>query len=353
MAHGNNSRAEELKFMARFLTNPLLLLLAFEAEPNGGSVTLEGINFEWGNVSGLISALKNRELYTHESKFLDLNPKHIYHLDNLSSHQERSIIETFNIRPEALSFQTNKADVLLVNMANQVTYVSVKDEMGLTKLGQVANKEYGSARLTGGFTAIELDRFHYPDDISYGDTWLEEEQWKKLSLKDRKCAFLKRQHPHEWDLIVEDGLSAAYECLNEFATKIRDDRNSICQFILLTLVGQSVSQESFFIVFGSQIIDIQRLLGNIKTLDFEVRSEQYVSQGKKHKKSLIIWLEFPTRKYCLTKIEPAFDGGFDIKASQTKGIQYYFQHWPTKTSSKELVSEEIYDFKQFLLDVSQ
>ena len=125
MAHGNNSRAEELKFMARFLTNPLLLLLAFEAEPNGGSATLEGINFEWGNVSGLISALKTRELYTHESKFLDLNPKHIYHLDNLSSHQERSIIEKFDIKSEALSFQTNKADVLLVNQAKQVTYVSI------------------------------------------------------------------------------------------------------------------------------------------------------------------------------------------------------------------------------------
>ena len=353
MAHGNNSRAEELKFMARFLTNPHRLLLAFEAEPNGGSVSLEGINFEWGNISGLISLLKTWHIHTHESKFLDLNPKHIYHLDNLSSNQEQSITKTFDIGPAALSFQTNKADILLVDSAKKVTYISIKDELGLTKLGQVANKEYGAARLTGGFTAIELDRFDYPDEISYRDTWLEEEQWKKIGLKDRKCAFLKRQHPREWDLIVEDGLNAAYQCLNEFAHKIRDDRNSICQFILLTLVGQSVAQESFYIVFGSQIIDIQRLLTNIKTMEFDVKSEQYISQGKMHKESLIIWLEFPNRKYCLTKIEPAFDGGFDVKASQTKGIQYYFQHWPTKMSSKKPLNEEIYDFKQFLLDVSQ
>lgn len=353
MAHSNNSRAEELKFMARFLTNPHWLLEAFEADPNGGSVTLEGINFMWGNIAGLIPALMTRQLFIHDSRFLDLNPKHIYHLDNLSSYQEQSIIETFDMSSGALSFQTNKADVLLVNSSNQVTYISIKDELGLTKLGQVANKEYGLARLTGGFTAIELDRFNYPDEFSYRDTWLEEEQWNKISLKDRKCAFLKRQYPREWDLIVEDGLSAAYQCLNEFADKIRDDRNSICQFILLTLVGQSVSKDSFYIVFGSQIIDIQQLLMNIKTIDFEVKSERYISKGKKQKESLIIWLEFPNKKYCLTKIEPAFDGGFDVKASQTKGIQYYFQHWPTKTSSKNPLAEDIYDFKQFLLDISQ
>ena len=353
MAHGNNSRAEELKFMARFLTDPQRLLFAFESEPNGGSVILEEINFEWGNISGLLSVLKTQKIYTHESKFLDLNPKYIYHLDNLSSKQEQSIIKTFDIKSEALSFQTNKADILLVDRANKVTYISIKDELGLTKLGQVANKEYGAAKLTGGFTAIELDRFDYPDEISFMDTWLEEEQWKKIGLKDRRCAFLKRQYPREWDLIVENGLNAAYQCLNEFAHKIRDDRNSICQFILLTLVGQSVAQESFYIVFGSQIIDIQRLLTNIKTINFEVKSEQYISQGKKHKESLIIWLEFPNRKYCLTKIEPAFDGGSNVKASQTKGIQYYFQHWPTKVSSEKPLNEEVYDFKQFLLDVSQ
>jgi hypothetical protein len=68
---------------------------------------------------------------------------------------------------------------------------------------------------------------------------------------------------------------------------------------------------------------------------------------------LIIWLVFPERKYCLTKIEPAFDGGYDMKASQTKGIQYYFQHWPTNSVRKSIGYEDVYDFKQFLLDISQ
>ena len=352
MAHANKSRAEELNFMARFLSNPDSLLLAFEIEPNGGCIEIEDIYFTWGNVAGLLSALNTRKLLTHEPKILDLKPKYIYHLDNLSSDQEQMIVDKFKIRIEALSFHANKADVLLIDSANQVTYISIKDELGLTKLGQVANKEYGSARLTGGFTAIEIDRFTYPDEISYKDTWLEEEQWIKIGSKDRKCAFIKRQYPTEWDFIVEESLNAAYQCLDEFAFMIRTDRNSICQFILLTLVGQSVSLENFCIVFGNEIIDIQQLLTNIKTMDFEIVSEPYISQGKKHKKSLIIWLVFPTRKYCLTKIEPAFDGGYDVTASQTKGIQYYFQHWPVKKMIPGFNDKE-FDFKQFLLDISQ
>jgi hypothetical protein len=353
MAHGNDSRAEEIKFMARFLSLPNLLIQAFEEQPNGGSVELEGINFVWGNVSGLIPALKTRPLSTHESKFLELNPKHIYHLDNLSTDQERLIVNQFNIRPEALSFQSNKADVLLIDEDNQVCYVSIKDEVGLTKLGQVANKGYGTTRLTGGFAAVDLDRFNCPVEINYQDTWLDERQWNKIGLKDRKCAYIKRKFPLEWQLVVEDSLNNAYQCLKDFALKIKEDRNNICQFILLTLVGEAVSNERFFIVFGNQIIDIQRLMENIRTLDFEVVSEPYISQGVKRKESLIIWLVFPGRKYCLTKIEPAFDGGFDVKASQTKGIQYYFQHWPIKTNSSDSSSEDVYDFKQFLLDISQ
>ena len=347
MARSKSSRAEEIKFMAGFLTQPESLIRAIEAEPKGGGEELEGINFVWGNVTNMIPSLNTRPPHTHDSKFLKLNPKYVFHLDNLSSKQQQFIVGNYNIELDSFSSRKNKADILLVDNSGQVTYISVKDEFGLTKLGQVANREYGLAKLTGGFTAIELDRFDYPEEISYLDTWLSEEQWQTIEKKDRECAFLKRQYPDEWDLIVENSLNNAYECLKEFASNIGRDRNSICQFILLTLVGQSVSHENFYIVFGNQMIDIQRLLTNIRTMDFEVKSEQYISHGKKHKESLIIWLQFPNRRYCLTKIEPAFDGGRGT-VRQTKGIQFYFQHWPQKT-----VSHEVYDFKQFLLDISQ
>ena len=353
MSHSTKSRAEELKFMARFLLTPQSLILAFETNPNGGWTELEGINFIWGNVSGLLPPLRAQVLFTHEPKLLEWKPKHIYHLDNLSKVQEKLIVQQFNIRSEALSFHSNKADVLLVDANDRIRYVSIKDQSALTKLGQVANKEYGSTKLTGGFVGVDLDHFNCPDNISYTDTWLDENQWNKIGSKDRKCAYIKRQYPIDWKLVVDKGLNAAYQCLNDFAVKIKDDKDCICQFILLTLVGASVPTDNFHIAFGSQIIDVQRLLQNVKTMEFDVTSERYVSQGNKRKESLIVWLVFPGKKYCLTKIEPAFDGGSDVRASQTKGIQYYFQHWPTKSDSVNPTDEVKYDFKQFLLDVSQ
>lgn len=354
MAHGNNSRAEELRFMAKFLSVPQSLVDAFETEPNGGSVELEGIHFVWGKVADLMPALKATPIFSHVAKFLELNPKHIYHLDYLSPSQEKLITSQFGVRPETLSFQSNKADVLLIDDHNQVVYVSIKDESGLTKLGQVANKEYGSTRLTGGFVGVDIDSFNCPDEISFADTWLNESQWEKIrGLKQRKSAYIKKQYPSEWNALVEKSLKAAYQCLTEFALKIKEDRNCICQFILLTLVGEAVGEDNFYIVFGGEIINVQKLLLNIRTLEFEVTSERFVPKGGKQKESLIIWLVFPERKYCLTKIEPAFDGGYDVKASQTKGIQYYFQHWPTNSVRKSLGYEDVYDFKQFLLDISQ
>jgi hypothetical protein len=135
--------------------------------------------------------------------------------------------------------------------------------------------------------------------------------------------------------------------------EISSDRNCISQFILLTLVGESVALENFYIVFGQNFINTEKLLKNIETMDFKVESESYSSAGIKKKESLIIWLVFPDRKYCLTKIEPAFDGGYDLRASQTKGIQYYFQQWPGKKLTTDTNKFKIYDFKQLLLDIGQ
>jgi hypothetical protein len=41
-----------------------------------------------------------------------------------------------------------------------------------------------------------------------------------------------------------------------------------------------------------------------------------------------------------------------MHASQTKGIQYYFQQWPN-TKQSEPSAKGVFGFKQFLLDISQ
>ena len=354
MARSTKSRAEELRFIAGFLENPLDLYTAFEREPRGGFAELEGIEFVWGNIAELIKNIDLEFSKKRQLRTLDVAPKHVFHLDNLSGAQQDLMMSKFDVPAKSLSFHLNKADVLLIDEHLNSIYVSVKDESAITKLGQVANKVYGSAELVGGFQGIDLSGFSCPDEILFSDTWLRVDQWEKLkNVKDQKCAYIKRQYPEDWKALVDQSLKQASNCLRVFAEKISEDRECISQFLLLTLVGASVALENFYIVFGDNKINVDRLLQNIATMDFRVESEVHLSNGKLRKESLIIWLVFPDKKYCLTKIEPAFDGGYDNTASQTKGIQYYFQQWPKKTSVENFTGTNTYDFKQLLLDVGQ
>lgn len=355
MARSKKSRAEELRFIAGFLNAPSNLVQAFRAEPSGGNAKLEGIDFVWGNVADLLTSMNTEQVSTHDAVFTSLDPKYVVHLDNLSNRQKKLMIDEYEIPSESLSFQSNKADLLLVDKNDNLIYISLKDEEKITKLSQVANKNYGSAKLVGGFSGVDLDQFQYPTEISYNDTWLTAEQWDTLRTKrkDKRCAYIKKKYPVEWRLLVDKSLEAAYQCLWDFSTCLKQDKDCISQFVLLSLVGESVAIENFYIVFGKNLINVQQLLKNIETMNFQVETETYMSSGQLHKESLIIWLVFPNRRYCLTKIEPAFDGGFDNTASQTKGIQYYFQQWPTQAATNDSDGVNAYDFKEFLLDISQ
>jgi hypothetical protein len=365
MKRSKKSRAEELRFIAGFLFEPKALFEAFEANKYGGNSELEGIKFTWGNIKDLLLDLDVSKIPRedgvlfqvplHSENLLKLDPKHIFHLDNLSADQERQLTDEFEIPIKSLSFHLNKADILIRDGNHQMHYVSVKDETAVTKLGQVANKKYGSTSLVGGFSGVDISHFNIPSKIDREDTFLDHEQWAKLqkSLKHRRCAYIKKNYPEEWCSIVDNALKAAYQCLKEFSIAISEDRNCLSQYLLLTLVGESVLLDNFYLVFGPHVINAQRLLKNIETMDYKIESEWYSSTGEKHKESLIIWLVFPDKKYCLTKIEPAFDGGTDLKASQTKGIQYYFQQWPNKKIVNNSERVAVYDFKQLLLDIGQ
>ena len=355
MSRSNKSRAEELKFMASFLASPSNLFDEFADNPLSGQVNLEGIDFEWGNIANTAKDLKTQHFESNRSKLQRLNPKYICHLDNLSKKQEEYIVNRFEISTDSLSFSKNKADLLIVNKEDKVIYVSVKDEVGNSKLGQVCNKVYGKAQLIGGFEGVDLSGFGIPKEISFEDTYLDESQWMKLGgkTKHKECAYIKRQHPEAWKSIVDNRIKASYKCLEKFSTDISNDRESLAEFLLKTLVGVAADLDNYFLSLGENLIDIHKMLTNFKNLEFEVETEWYQSNTVRQKQSLIIWIVFPDRRYGLSKIEPAFDGGYDLHASQTKGIIYYFQQWPN--SKKRNVSPNEFDlnYKNLLLDISK
>jgi hypothetical protein len=354
MARSNKSRAEELKFMASFLVSPLNLFDEFEHNPLSGQVNLEGIDFEWGNIANIAKELKTQYFESNSGKLQRLNPTYICHLDNLSKKQEEYIVNRFKISTDSLSFSKNKADLLIVNKEDKVIYVSVKDEVGDSKLGQVCNKEYGKARLVGGFEGVDLSVFGIPKEISRQDTFLEESQWLKLygKKKHKECAYVKKRHPEAWIDLVDNRIEAAYQCLEKFSADIGNDRESLAEFLLKTFVGVAADLDNYFLSLGENLIDIHKMLTNLKNLDFKVETEWYQSNTKRQKRSLIIWIVFPDRRYGLTKIEPAFDGGYDLHASQTKGIIYYFQQWPISKKNATRSNVDL-NYKNLLLDISK
>ena len=354
MARKNKSRAEELKVMASFLESPSHLMDEFELNPLSGRVTLEGIDFEWGNIATIAKELNVQNLLTNRNALLRLNPKYVCHLDNLNKKQEEYIIDKFKISTDSLSFSKNKADLLVVNNEDKIYYVSVKDDIADSKLGQVCNKEYGKAQLVGGFEGVDLSGFGIPQEIFYEDTYLDESQWAKLNgkKKHKECAYIKKNHPEAWKNIVDNRLEASYQCLEKFSADIGSDRESLAEFLLKTLVGVAADLDNYFLSLGENLIDIHKMLTNFKNLDFKVETEWYQSNTKRQKRSLIIWIVFPDRRYGLTKIEPAFDGGYDLHASQTKGIIYYFQQWPISKKNAPRSSIDL-NYKNLLLDISK
>lgn len=341
--------------MANFLEEPSHLLREFQNNPYGGRANFEGVDFEWGNISTIAKELKVEYSHTKKRSLSNLNPSYICHLDNLNKKQEDLLIGHYKISADTLSFNKNKADLFLVEKDNSIIYISVKDEVGDSKLGQVCNKVYGNAQLVGGFEGVDLSDFEIPNEIGFADTYLDESQWAKLrGKKHKECAFIKKNHPEAWKIMVDERIDASYQCLEKFSLDIGNDRESLAEFLLKTLVGIATELDNYYLSIGEDLIDVHKMLINFKNLDFEVETEWHQSNTARQKRSLIIWIVFPNRRYGLTKIEPAFDGGYDLHASQTKGIIYYFQQWPvTRKRKNTALTEFDLNYKNLLLDISK
>ena len=140
-------------------------------------------------------------------------------------------------------------------------------------------------------------------------------------------------------------MNLAYQCLEEFGKAISENKQNLIEFIKQTFIGKSNDLENYYIVLGDALVSVGRFASQLENLSFVVETEWYATDNKM---SLIVRLNIGGTRYTLTKIEPAFDGGYDIEASQSKGIQYYFQQWPDNA----IANGEL-DYKKLLLDMGK
>ena len=345
-SRAGKSRAQELEFMLGFLQNPESLITALHANPMGNGVPLEGIAFVWGDISSLLPHIKPDDSKLHSSEILGLKPQFICHLWNLSKKQ-RLFLKKIETSSGSILSEDAKADLLLVDCDKNVKYISCKDADSLAKLSQKGKKKqlYGTAELRGGITLVDLSDFHVPNSFDYQSTHLGEESFLKLEPANQKRAYIRCNYPNEWKEKVDEQLNLAYQCLEEFGKSISENKVNLLEFVQQTFIGRSHDLENYHIVFGDALISISRFMSRLENSNFIVETEWHATDNKM---SLIVRLNIEGARYTLTKIEPAFDGGYDIEASQTKGIQYYFQQWPENASANGEL-----DYKNLLLDLSK
>lgn len=337
----------ELEFMLGFLQDPDALIAEFHAYPAGTGVLLEGIVFVWGNISSLLPHMKPGRSKIHSAEILGLDPQFICHLWNLSEKQRRSLKKKVKTSSGSVFSEDAKSDLLLVNRDGDVKYISCKDAASLAKLSQKgkASQLYGTAELRGGITLVDLSRFHVPDIFDYRSTQLSEDKFLKLEPANRKRAYIRSNYPDEWKKTVDAQLDLAYQCLEEFGASIGQNKDNLVEFVKQTFIGKSGDLENYYIVFGDSLVNVSRFINGLENSNFVVETEWYATDNKM---SLIVRLKIGEKTYTLTKIEPAFDGGYDEDASQSKGIQYYFQQWPDDASANGEL-----DYKDLLLDLSK
>ncbi len=319
------SRSKEISIIFSFFKNPKLLLDFIKENPNGAKFTLENITVEYGKIQGLIKDLDSNEKMDRP---FDINPNYIGHIDNLNNEKKKLIEKKFNLEKDSLSSKTSKVDLLIIDNNKDIFYISYKDET-TTKLGQLSKtNSYGKAELCGSFDSFNIIKMfsnRIPQNLKFSDTSLTDIQFSKLNEKDKKLAFIKKSFPKEWYKIWNEELNNAYIQLEKFGKVLKDDKDSLIEFIKYTFSGNQKDLENFYLVFGKKSFKFSKILKKLKEIDLYVNSKIYESE--KGKKSLLVSIKIKNQIYGLTKIEPSFDGLRD-NVSQTKGIIFYFQDYP-------------------------
>ena len=88
-SRATKSRAQELQFMLGYLDEPSMLLQALQLQPDGGSITLEGICFEWGKIGKFLQDITLDDYQKHVGEVLALNPQYVCHRTQLTTDQKK------------------------------------------------------------------------------------------------------------------------------------------------------------------------------------------------------------------------------------------------------------------------
>ena len=340
----NVARAKEFDLIFSFLSSPGVLYKYITQNKKGGICRTDGLDVEFGKVSQYFEHL-NKSTIENPFQFI---PTYCCHLDRISANRKRLIEKNYNLTPGCISTKEVKADLFFVAKDNTPYFVSVKDIETPSKLGQVsAATSYGSARLKGGLGDLVLPKHKIPENIDFRDTALTEDQFKKITKRNREYAFFKNNFNGEWLQLIEPIEETAQIQLKKFTDTIKKDKSSLIEFIGKTLAGNLRKSSDFYILLGERKVQITKFLSALDSLNVQVEIEPHPTP-KSDKASLIIWLIVQNTKYCLTKIEISFDGK-DLCStrnrgiSQVKGIIYYFQQHLNNGNH----------YKKLLLDIGQ
>jgi hypothetical protein len=329
------SRAKEFDLVFGFLDSPEKLAYQISRSPKGGTLKLEGIDFEYGNVKRLAEHLDA----SAPTMPFGFKAKYVCHLDGLQASRKRAIEQEFGLDTGSISSQDSKADLLVIDRSGKHYFLSVKDPEKPSKLGQKSGSvSYGKANLHGGLLGTTLDELNIPSSLSFRDTNLTQDQFGKLSRANQIFAFFKKQHPSEWENIVAASESRALDEIRKFCTVLKDDKDSLISFISETLGGNLKIDPDFYIVFGDRFVNLALVLQKLKDNKLFVTLEEYNPRGKC---SIIVRITVSNKTYCLTKIEPSFEGK-KTSVSQVKGIIYHFQQYEDVDNSwKKLIFDVV------------
>jgi hypothetical protein len=325
------SRAKEFDLVFSFLKAPKSLSSFIQSNPKGGRPEIEGITFEYGDITRHLKYLNPSKL---KNPF-DIVPKFVCHLDNVNADRKREIEKVFDLPPKSISSHQVKADLLFVDQAGNPFYISVKDIDEPSKLGQVSREiQYGRASLRGGLNGVNLPQDLVPTQITYRQTSLTAKRFNNLTVADQRFSYFKKNHKADWKIIVDESKRHALEQARQFAQVLKDDRESLIEFLGTTLAGNLQRSSDFYLLFGNKVVNFTDAMRVLKTKSFEIEIEEH---RPRLKTSLIVWLIDEQKRYGITKIEPSFEGE-GVNVDQTKGIIFHFQqHGDNKNSYKDLL----------------
>ena len=330
------SRAKEFDIILGSVSTPSLLLAEMKQTLLGASIELDGVEVEFGDIRNVITYLK-----PHQAIFpFHVQPKYVVHLDSVSRARRQQLEIKYGIPSGGLTARVRRADVLIVSIDGKKFLLSVKDSDSQAKLGQVSTStRYGRGSLIGGLAGFIEPNVKIPRYFSYADTALTSEAFSKLKGQDPKFAYVKKNYPDLWADAVAQTKERAIESICALGRVFTKDKDSLITFMEKVMAGNLADSPDFYILFGTMPVNFQAAMQKLKSMKFNVTSEIYETNNKT---SVLIYIELQGKKYCVTKIEPSFDGE-RVDKSQSKGIIYYFQQYPSSGNH----------YKKLLIDLSQ